>query len=260
MFFPYERYKLLAEPIPVHYPASEEDHARWIVQTIEKAEQALTRLLNQPRPEMEILLVSGEDWPLAPHDETEDVSLPHPYWTDVTTPPSIVIPTEVDPLLGEMTPQKLAFLLYHHVALAYLEDDPRPWPNDYPLWADEWQLKFAALWLSHTLDGQQGTVHSDLREHYAEIFEPELDGKTPTTVRGFYWDEETSADDYLGFELLLEQFAADLLDHSDSGVLPRFLALYRSGHDVLLSDDVTEMLATALGPGGISWLENLDYF
>ncbi len=103
-------------------------------------------------------------------------------------------------------------------------------------------------------------VSQDLRERYAEIFEPEPDGKTPVTVRGFYWDEDTTPDDYLEFELLLEQFAADLLARYQPAVLPRFLALYRTEHDTLLSDDVTAMLATALGPGGADWLENLNYF
>jgi hypothetical protein len=59
---------------------------------------------------------------------------------------------------------------------------------------------------------------------------------------------------------LLEQFAADLLAHYEPAILPRFLALYRTDRDTLLSDDVTTMLATALGPGGAEWLENLTYF
>lgn len=260
MFFPYERYETLAEPLTVYYPTGEEKRARWVFQAVEKAGKQLSQLLERPIPAMEILLASAEDWPLVPHDETEDISMPHPYWTDVTDPPSIVLPVEVDPILGTMTPERLAFILYHHVALAFLEDDPRPWPDEYPLWADEWQLKFAALWLAQTLDGQQGMVSQDLREQYAEIFEPEPDGKTPVTVRGFYWDEDTTPGDYLEFELLLEQFAADLLAQYQPEVLPRFLALYRTEHDTLLSDDVTAMLAAALGPGGSEWLENLNYF
>ncbi len=62
------------------------------------------------------------------------------------------------------------------------------------------------------------------------------------------------------FELLLEQFAADLLAQHDIHVLPRFLALYRKPHESLLSDDVVAMLGSALGPGGIDWLEDLVYF
>src|SRR5256885_17222859 len=82
------------------------------------------------------------------------------------------------------------------------------------LWADEWQLKFAALWLSQQIDGQKGVVNKDLREKYAEIFEPEEDGKTPVTIRGFDWYDDTTPEDYLCYELLLEQLAADLLAHS----------------------------------------------
>src|SRR5256885_7320964 len=51
------------------------------------------------------------------------------------------------------------------------------------LWADEWQLKFAALWLSQQINAQKGVVNKDLHEKYAEIFEPEEDGKTPVTDR-----------------------------------------------------------------------------
>jgi len=53
--------------------------------------------------------------------------------------------------------------------------------------------------------------------------------------------------DDLTYGLLLEQVAADLLARADPAILPRFLMLYRTGRDTLLSDDVTTMLATALG-------------
>src|SRR5260221_10057365 len=101
---------------------------------------------------------------------------------------------------------------------------------------------------------------ADLREQHTEIFEPEPDGKTPVTVRGFDWYDDTSAEDYLVFSLLLEQFAADLLANYSSAILPRFLKLYRNTSSVLLSDDVTAMLASLLGPGGSEWLENPVYF
>jgi hypothetical protein len=260
MLFPYERYQKLAGLYPVYYPSGEETSAHWALQCIESAGKLLSELLNQLMPAMEILLADIADWQFAPHHESEEIGTPQPYWTDATTPPSMVIPTEIDPIFGEMTQTKLAFILYHEVALAFLETDPRPWPDEYPLWADEWPLKFAALWLSHCLDGQQGIINKDLREQYVGIFELEPDGKTPVTIRGFDWYEDTTAEDYLCYELLLEQFAADLLANYDPSVLPRFLALYRKERETLLSDDVTEMLASVLGPGGTQWLENLPYF
>lgn len=260
MLFPYERYENLAEPLVSYYPVAQETHARWIAQRVSDAGKLLSQLLGQPVPELEVLLVDPADWQLAPHDDPEEIGILQPFWTDQTSPPSLVVPTELDPVFGEATQEKLAFLLYHGIALAFLEADPRPWPGDYPLWADEWQLKFAALWLSHELDGVQGTVNKDLLAEYEDIFEPELDGKTPDTVRSFDWYEDTEAEDYVGYELLLEQFATDLLAHSDPGVLPRFLALYRTERETLLSDEVTEMLATALGPGGGEWLEEQVYF
>ena len=260
MQFPYEQYKTLAEPIVVYYPTGEETLARWIGQTIQKAGALLTQLLTQPMPELEILVVHPADWETAPHSEMEEVGTPHPFWTDVTSPPSIVVPTEVDPIFGEMAPEKIAFMLYHELALAFLENDPRPWPEESPLWADEWQFKFAALWLSQRLDDVPGVVNEDLHEEYSDIFEPEPDGKTPTTVRGFDWYEDTTPEDYLCYELLLEQFAADLLEQSEEELLPRFLDLYREEHTVLLSDDVTAMLVEALGAEKEAWLEALVYF
>ena len=260
MLFPYERYETLAEPLIAYYPANEDTFARLVLTTIEKASKALTRLLDLPMPALEVLVVAPDDWHLAPHEDVEEIATPQPYWTDSTTPPSLVVPAEFDPIFGELTEQKLAFMLYHELTLAYLEADPRPWPGDYPLWADEWHLKFAALWLSHHLDGLQGLPNKDVHDEYAEIFEPELDGKTPVTVRGFDWYEDTTPEDYLVYQLLLEQFAADLLARYDPGILPRFLALYRTERETLLSDEVTSMLATALGPGGDTWLEELVYF
>src|SRR6266699_132745 len=260
VFFPYERYETLAEPLTVYYPANEDEFARWVFQAIDKAGKLLTNLLGQPMPDIELLLVSPDDWNLAPRDEEEQSGNPHPFWTDVTTPPTIVVPLELDPIFGEPTLEKLAFMLYHELALAYLENDPRPYPQEYPLWADEWQLKFAALWLAQKLNGQQGIVNTDLREKYAEIFEPEPDGKTPVTIRSFDWYEDTNVEDYLCYELLLEQFAADLLAHYGSEVLPRFLTLYRKDYSILLSDEVTAMLGDALGSDGVEWLESLIYF
>lgn len=260
MTFPYERYETLAEPLTVYHPTGEEERARWVFQSIEKAGQKLSELLQQPMPEIELLLVDAVDWQLAPRNEDEDAAPLQPYWTDVTSPPCIVIPAEIDLIFGEETPEKFAYMLYHELTLAFLEEDPRPWPEDAPLWADEWQIKFAALWLVQTLNGVRGIVNTDLRQEYSEIFETEPDGKTPVTIRGFDWYEDTSEEDYLEYELLLEQFAVDLLQRSGANILPRFLALYRAEQSVLLSDDVTILLGTVLDPDGIEWLESLVYF
>ena len=258
--FPYDRYETIAKTFTVYYPAGEESLARWVFQTVDSACSTLSQLLNIAAPSFEILLVATEDWPLVPHGESEEVDTPHPYLTDITSPSSLIVPIEVDPIFGEMTPEKFAFMLYHELSLAFLEEDPRPWPDDNPLWADEWQFKFAALWLSRSLNSVSGVVNKDIHEHYADIFEPEPDGKTPVTIRGFDWFEDTSAEDYLAYELLLEQFASDLLDHSSIDILPRFLTLYRKEYAVLLSDQVTDMLVDALGSTSRTWLEDLVYF
>lgn len=268
MPFPYERYKTLTTPLKISYPAGEEARARWVSRTIDRANELLAQLLGRPVPKMEILLVASADWEEVPQELAEDFAEPGangpvkplPYWTDDMQSSYLVIPTELDPIVGEPTQEKLAFLLYHELIRAFLENDPRPWPEEYPLWADEWQLQFAAVWLSQQINGQQGVVNKDLHEQYAEIFEPEEDGKTPITVRGFDWYDDTSPEDYLCFDLLLEQFATDLLKHYSPDVLPRFLALYRKDYSVLLSDDVTEMLGSVLGPGGVEWLDGLVYF
>ena len=264
MSFPFEGYETRNEQLKIHYPAGEESQASWVLQTIDQAQRLLAKLLNQAAPEMEILLVASMDWENRPREVPEEqVELAGPdnmlpYWTGSTS--SLVIPVALDPIIGEPTQHKLAFLLYHEIARAFLENDPRPWPDEYPLWADEWQLQFAALWLAQEINGQQGIVTRDLHQKYAEIFEPEEDGKTPVTVRGFDWYEDTSPEDYLCFNLLLEQFAADLLARYGPEPLPHFLTLYRKDHHNLLSDDVTEMLGSVLGPGGVEWLEGLVYF
>lgn len=260
MHFPYERYTKLAGPLTAYYPFNEEELAQWIMQTIERASQRLTHLFERPMPEMEILVVKAEDWLLAPRGDLEEEHAPRPYWTDETSPPTIVVPTEIDPTFGTITREKIAFMLYHELALAFLEADPRPWPEESPLWADEWQFKFVAVWLSSSLDSQQRMINRDLHEQYADIFEPEPDGKTPVTVRGFDWYEDTPAEEYLCYELLLERLASDLLAHYDIHILSRFLANYRVERNVLLSDDVTSLLAAALGSGGEAWLEDLVYF
>jgi len=262
MSFPYEQYETLAEPLTVYYPAGQEENARWLYQSVDKAGKLLALLLGQSMPEMEILLVAPDDWDTLPGQDAEETSalLALPYWTDATQPPSLVVPMELDPMMGEPTSEKLAFLLYHELTHAFMENDSRPWPKESPLWADEWQLQFAALWLFHQIHGGYGIVMTDLHEKYREIFEPEPDGKTPVTVRGFDWYEDTTPEDYLIYTLLLERFANDLLVNFDAEILPRFLDLYRKDYDVLLSDEVTKMLGSSLGPDGEEWLEALVYF
>ena len=258
--FPYEHYQKLAEPLAVYYPEGQEVTARWAAQTLDEAGKLLARLLGLTMPEMQILLVAPADWDAAPQEDPEEPNTMLPYWTNATSLPAIVIPTQLDPIIGEPTREKLAFLLYHELAHAFLENDPRPWPEESPLWADEWQLQFAALWLSQQIYGRPGIVMKDLHEQYSEIFVPEEDGKTPVTVRGFDWYEDTTPQEYLTFDLLLEQFAADLLAHYGPEILPRFLALYRKNSGALLSDDVTNLLETTLGQGSIEWLDDLVYF
>jgi hypothetical protein len=262
MSFPYEQYETLAEPLTVYYPMGQEETARWLFQSVDKAGKLLAELLGRPAPEMEIILVDPGDWDTVPGQDAEEAGglLSLPYWTDATEPPSLIVPLQLDPMMGEPTQEKLAFQLYHELAHAFMESDPRSWPKESPLWADEWQLQFAALWLFHQIYGGYGIVMTDLHEKYEEIFEPEPDGKTPVTVRGFDWYEDTTPEDYLIYTLLLERFAADLLANFDPGILPRFLELYRRDYDVLLSDEVTKMLGTALGPDGEEWLEALVYF
>ena len=260
MAIPYEKYEKIEEPLTIYFPRGQGSLARSILQTVDRASQGLIRLLGHAAPKMELILVAPEEWHATPHDDPEEPVDALPYWTTVTKTPSIIIPTHLDPIVGRATQEKLAYLIYTVLAQAFLESDSRPWPEESPLWADEWQVQFAALWLMLDLHGHHGIVMNDLHEWHAVIFEPELDGKTPVTIRGFDWYEDTSEEDYLIFNLLLEQFAVDLLLKFSPEILPRFLEVYRNDYGVLLSEDVTDMLAGVLGPGGSDWLENLIYF
>ena len=260
MPFPYEKYERVANPFPVFYSESQASLVHMIIKSVYQASQGLRQLLGQRVPNMQMMLVEPADWQTTPRDDPEEPVNALPYWTTVTHPPSIVIPTRLDPIIGQPTQEKLIYLIYTVLAQAFIECDSRPWPEESPLWADEWQMQFAAVWLMQQINGQSGNVMNDLHNNYNEIFEPELDGKTPVTIRGFDWYEDTSEEDYLIFNLLLEQFAFDLLQKYSPEILPRFLEMYRNGNSVLLSDDVTDMFARVLGPGGAEWLEDLVYF
>lgn len=262
MAFPYKQYETLAEPLTTYYPAGQEELARQLFQEVDQASKLLGQLLGLSRPPLEVLLVAATDWqyvPLEDDDETEPPATMLPYWTDTTKTPTLVVPVQMDEIMGEASPEKRSLLLYHEIAHAFLEHDPRPWPDDSPLWADEWPLQFAAFWLFQQIHGQIEDITRDLHQQFSEIFEPEADGKTPVTVRGFDWYEDTTPEDYLEFALLLENFATDLLARYDATILPRFLKRYRN-ETPLLSEDVTKMLADVLGDGGEEWLEELVYF
>ena len=260
MSFPYERYQTLAKPVRIYYPAGHDTQAHQALQWVDEANRLLAGLLAIPVPEMEILLIAPEDWQDAPRDEPEETFIMLPYWTDSTEPSTLVVPTELDPIMGNFAPEKLAFLLFHEVAHAFVASDPRPWPLESPLWADEWQLQFAALWLYQQIYHTTGVVMFDLHLQYRDIFEPEADGKTPVTVRGFDWYEDTIPQDYLEYTLLLERFADDLLERYAPDILPRFIELYRKEGVTWLSDEITNLLGIVLGNGGEAWLEELTYF
>jgi hypothetical protein len=262
MTFPYQRYATLAEPLKTAYPPGQEALARQIAQEVALASTHLSRLLDLPLPALEILLVGATEWEFVPREEEADESLATmlPYWTDATRPPTLVVPEIMDDIIGEATGEKRALLLYHELAHAFLASDLRPWPDESPLWADEWQLQFAGFWLFQQMHGPFEHITDDLQRQFAAIFEPEADGKTPMTVRGFDWYEDTTPADYLAYALLLEKFAVDLLKRYDAAILPRFLAHYRQPRQELLSDEVTTMLGAVLGPGGEEWLEQLVYF
>lgn len=258
----YEHYEALAGALKVSYPVAQKDLTREVQQEIEQASKMLRHLLKLPQPTMELLVMAEDDWEFAPPEDRETSEPPGtmlPYWTDATEPPTLVVPERMDDIIGETTPAKLSLLLYHEVAHAFFEADPRPWPEDSPLWAEEWPLQFAAFWLFSQINGDIEHITADLHQQFASSFEPEADGKTPVTVRGFDWDEDTTSEDYLEFALLLEKFAIDLLARYDVSILPRFLELYRQERP-LLSDEATSLLADVLGSGGEEWLENLIYF
>lgn len=263
MAFPYAQYQVLEGPLKTYYPAGQEELARQILQEVDRAGTLLGQLLGLSMPEMELLIVAAADWEFTPQEDEEEAGGPTamlPYWTDVTEPPTLVVPEQMDEIIGEATSEKRSLLLYHELAHAFLEHDSRPWPEEAPLWADEWQLQFAAFWLFQQIHGQVENITADLHQQFAEIFEPEPDGKTPVTIRGFDWYEDTTPEDYLEYVLLLEKFAIDLLARYDATILPRFLERYRQDVPALLSDEVTLMLAEVLGPEGEEWLEELVYF
>lgn len=260
--FPYAQYETQEGSPKIYYPIGQKDLARELQQEVLQASKHLGLLLKLPTPKMGLLLVAPADWEFAPAEDKEAAAAPStmlPYWTDVTSPPLLVVPEQMDKIIGETTSAKLSLLLYHEVAHAFLEADPRAWPEESPLWADEWQLQFAAFWLFEKLNGSIEHITTDLHQQFAESFVPEADGKTPVTVRGFDWDEDTSPQDYLEFALLLERFAIDLLTRYDATILPRFLEHYRRDAP-LKSDEVTLMLAEVLGTDGEAWLEELVYF
>lgn len=260
----FENYQMLDGTPATYYSPGLEKLAREISQEVAQACKLLRKLLSLPMPELDVLLVSLADWEFAPPEQMDDPPGPPgsllPYWTDVPQRPMLVVPEKMDAIMGEATDEKRSLLIYHELAHAFLESDPRPWPEDAPLWADEWQMQFAAFWLFRELRGNAEHITVDLQKQFAEIFEPEEDGKTPVTVRGFDWYEDTSPESYLEYALLLEKFAIDLLARYDATILPRFLESYRQEHETLLSDEVTKMLAKVLGEGGEEWLEDLVYF
>src|SRR5260370_24901298 len=99
MSFPYEQYTTLAEPLKTFYRGGKDELAQRVVQEIEHAGKVLSELLGQPMPPLEILIAAAADWEFIPkedEDEGEGPATMLPYWTDVTSPPTLVVPEQMD--------------------------------------------------------------------------------------------------------------------------------------------------------------------
>src|SRR5260370_35664389 len=111
---------MAGEPLNFYYRTGQDSLARWIFQSINKAGKLLTQLLDRPLPEMKIILAVPTDWSYAPREDPEEPHDALPYWTNATQPPSIVLPSHLDPIIRIHTQEELVFLLYAELVYASL--------------------------------------------------------------------------------------------------------------------------------------------
>src|SRR5262249_50314384 len=115
MTFPYKQYETLDEQLTVYYPRGQAELARQLFQEIKQASKLLRDLLGLSMPDLEILVVAAGDWkdvPLEDDEETEPPETMLPYWTETTKTPTLVVPEQMDEIMGEASPEKRSLLLY----------------------------------------------------------------------------------------------------------------------------------------------------
>ncbi len=230
-------YERLDGVIPVVHAPGMKDLATEIRQLLETGAGALSGMLDVEPPELEALLVTGEDWDEAPRENTHAYPPGLPYFTRSVRPPALVLPTVLSPVFRPRTEATYPLVVWHECAHAFLLQ--RELVRT-PAWLRELVPQAAAAAVARR-------VRLPLDQHLSKIdCEP---GFTIRSLKG-----SVDADEQMGFQNLLLLLGAAAVEEFGDGFLQRLARALWEETEAVNEERAEGLLADALGPGGREWL------
>ena len=236
-------YESLAGNVPVAYPMRLAARARELSALLRDGSEALCGLLGTGQPELEVLLVSEEDWAEAPREGSRPYPYGLPYFTRSVRPPVVVLPEELTSAIRPRTPATWALVAWHELAHAFLL---RGEVVRTPVWLGELVPQaFSAAIASRT--------SLSLEEHLSGV-----DRSPGFTVRSF--GGRASAETQMSFQNLLLVLGAEAVEKFGEGFLGRLVHALWEEKELVGEERAEEILAGALGSGGREWLRSRPEF
>ncbi len=236
-------YERLNGEIPVVHAAGMEERASEVWRLLHAGAGALSALLQLEPPELEAMLVAGEDWDEAPREGERAYPKGLPYFTRSAWPPALVLPATLSPVFRPRMQTTYPLIIWHELAHAFLlqREVVRT-----PAWLGEFVPQAASAAVARR-------VGLPLDEHLGIIDrEP---GFTVRELRG-----HADAGEQMAFQNLLLLLGADAVEEFGDGFLERLVRALWEETDVVNEERAEELLADAFGPGGREWLASRPEF
>ncbi|MDQ3636654.1 MAG: hypothetical protein M3426_01475 [Actinomycetota bacterium] len=236
-------YERLNGGIPVVHAPGMEERASEVWRLLHMGTGALSALLEVEPPELEAMLVAGEDWDEAPREGERAYPKGLPYFTRSARPAALVLPATLSPVFRPRTQATYPLIFWHELAHAFLlqREVVRT-----PAWLGEFVPQAASAAVARR-------VGLPLDEHLGMI-----DREPGFTVRGLRGHADTG--EQMVFQNLLLLLGADAVEEFGDGFLKRLVRALWEETDVVNEERAEELLADAFGPGGREWLASRPEF
>jgi hypothetical protein len=236
-------YERLAGVVPIVHAPQMEQSAAEVRSVLEAGVGALSGVLVVGPPELEAILISNEDWEQAPRENTYAYPLGLPYFTRSVYPPALVLPTALPPTFQPQTEATYPLVVWHELAHAFLlqKEVVRT-----PAWLREFVSQASAAAVARR-------VGLPLAEHLSQMHRDP--GFTIRALRG-----HVDAEEQMAFQNLLLSFGVAALEEFGEGFLEKLVHAVWEETDIVDEERAEELLATALGPGGRTWLRSRPEF
>ena len=235
-------YERLDGAVPVLHPPRLEGWGRGLRVLLEVGVRTLSAVLEVETPELQALLVAEADWPEAPRENSKPYPPGLPYFTRSVTPPALVLPEELAPVLYPRTEALLPLVVWHELAHAFLLQTEMVRT---PAWLREFGPQAAAIAVAR----RSGLP---LKDHLSQIERPDF------TIREF--GGRADAGEQMSFQNLLLLFGDATLEEFREGFLNKLVRALWDEEDPVDEGRAEELLAKALGTGGREWLESRSEF